>query len=99
MTYNEILYQIKKEINNINIQKDINFYCYISNNDISKEIYAIVEKFDGDVTEFTVCFMDPVNNSRQYTTYDSVSKFIKDFKDIEEAVKKVRKIANSVVFF
>lgn len=64
-----------------------------------KKFFAIVEKFDSNVIEFTVCFKDNYANSRKYITYDSVDKFIKDFKDIEEAVEKVRKITNSIVFF
>ena len=57
------------------------------------------EKFNGNVTEFTVCFREEYSNYNLYVEYDSVSRFIKDFKDIEKAIEKVRKIANSVVFF
>lgn len=98
MTCNEILFSIEKEIDNVSILDD-NFYCCIRDDDISKEIYAFIDKFNGDVEEFTVCFRDLNNNSRQYIKYDSVNKFIKDFKDIEEAFGKIRKITNNLAFF
>ena len=99
MIYDEILNSIRKEICNIAVIDNNRFFCYIENRDASKAIYTYIEKFDGDVTEFAVRFEDGLVSSRKYVTYDSVDKFIKDFKDIEEAVEKVRKIANSVVFF
>lgn len=98
MTCNEILSSIEKEIDNVSILDD-NFYCCIRDDDISKEIYAFIDKFNGDVEEFAVCFRDLNNNSRQYIKYNSVDKFIKDFKDIEEAFGKIRKITNNLVFF
>lgn len=39
MTYDEILSQIRKEIYNTVFEKGC-FYCYIRNNDISKEIFC-----------------------------------------------------------
>ena len=97
MTCNEILSSIEKEIGNVSILDD-NFYCCIRDDDISKEIYAFIDKFNGDVEEFAVCFRDLNNNSRQYIKYDSVNKFIKDFKDIKEDFGKLEKLAGSVLF-
>lgn len=99
MTYDEILHSINKEIWEMFVSKNGNIICCIRADDISKEIYATIEKFNGDVIEFAVCFKEEYNGYNLYVEYDSVSRFIKDFKDIEKAIEKVRKITNSVVFF
>ena len=98
MTYNEILSSIREQIHDISVLKNDDFYCYVRDDNALREIYAIIENFKGDITEFTVCFVEENTNFSKYTTYDSVDRFIKDFKDIKEDFGKLEKLKGSVLF-
>lgn len=98
MTYDEILFSIRGQIRDVSVLKNGDFYCYARDDNTLREIYAIIENFNGNVTEFTVCFAEENTNFRKYTTYDSVGRFIKDFKDIKEDFEKLEKLEGSVLF-
>ena len=98
MTYNEILSSISEQIRDVSVLKNGGFYCYVRDDNTLREIYAIIENFNGDVTEFTVCFVEENTNFRKYTTYDSVDRFTKDFKDIKEDFEKLEKLTGNILF-
>lgn len=50
MTHNEILSSIRKQIRDVSVLKNGDFYCYVRDDNILREIYAIIENFNGDVT-------------------------------------------------
>ncbi len=64
-----------------------------------KTIYAYVDKFDFNVTEFTVYFIDGIISSHKYTTYDFVGRFIKDliddYEDLLEFLGAMESIENN----
>lgn len=91
MACNEILSSIRKQIRDVSVLKNGDFYCYARDDSTLREIYAIIENFNSDVTEFTVCFVEENTNFRKYITYDSAERFIKDFKDIKEDFGKLEK--------
>lgn len=45
MTHNEILSLIRKQIRDVSVLKNGDFYCYTRDDDTLKEIYAIIPIF------------------------------------------------------
>lgn len=99
MIHNEILSSIMKQIRDVSVLKNGDFYCYARDDSTLREIYAIIPIFEGNKPEFDVIFREECAGYEVNQSYDNVYDFINEFKKIINAVDHVSELANSLVIF
>lgn len=100
MTYNEITEIVNEKLReNTRILKNGEIYCCKRNDEIGKEIYAIIPIFEGNKPEFDVVFREEYAGYEVNQSFDNIYDFINEFKKIINAVDHVSELANSLVIF
>ena len=99
ITHNEILSSIRKQICDISVLKNGDFYCYTRDDNTLKEIYAIIKLFEGNKPEFDVIFREECAGYEVNQSFDNVYEFVNEFKRIINAVDHISELANSLVIF
>ena len=100
MTYNEITEIVNEKLReNTRILKNGEIHCCKRNDEIGKEIYAIIPIFEGNKPEFDVVFREECAGYEVNQSFDNVYEFVNEFKKIINAVDHVSELANSLVIF
>ena len=99
MICGKILSQIRKQIYDVSVLNNGDFYCYARDDSTLREIYAIIENFNGDVTEFDVILKERNPDLTHSKSFDDIDKFVIVFKKIIDDLGSIDEIAGNLMFF
>ena len=99
MIHNEILSSIRKQIRDVSVLKNGDFYCYARDDSTLREIYAIIEQFDGNKQEFDVILEEYCAGLSESISFDDINKFIMEFKKIIYAMNRIDEIINNLMLY